>query len=386
MNIVTHRCSPSAWCGLCDHNAKHGGRRNHPKAPRRPPAKALASAKASSARKPLPVIPCRFVGDDLTGAERTAKNLDHRRQWTHCDHPKKPLGEAVCGCAGCGPRCPGYAADTPPYADPPSPPPLLDHSGGRPAPGPRWQPVPPPAITPARDRLVVCLAVGEASGREHALTGPSQRRYAERIGADYVVIGGPPTQPWWGLEKFRYRPWVQAYRETITLDADVWVSRSAPDLFALVPAASVGVSLSPEWRFRTEQKLFAKLMADVMASQGEPVPPGADDMHFNSGLAVLRREHADFWAPPPLPLPAGTVGVPSWIAEELWCKRNAAASGWPLADVPHPAVHWQWWLDRDTAHLGPPLPAFVHPAGMTQRPGGRERRADLLRALEASGA
>lgn len=252
--------------------------------------------------------------------------------------------------------------------------------------GPRWRPVTPPAITPARGRLVICLAVGESSAREHALTGPSQRRYAERVGADYVVIDGPPTQPWWGLEKFRYRPYVAAYRESVTIDADIWVSRTAPDLFALVPPDRVGVSLSPQWRFRTEQDLFARLMGEVMASQGEPVPPTATDFHFNSGLAVLRRSHADFWAPPVLPLPTDEDGQPHWISEELWAKRNLVANDWPVFDIPHPAVHWQWWLDQGMAGIGPALPAFVHPAGMTQRPGGAERRADVFRVLEASGA
>ena len=32
----------------------------------------------------------------------------------------------------------------------------------------------------------------------------------------------------------------------------------------------------------------------------------------------------------------------------------------------------------------PPLPPFVHPAGLTQQPGGLQRRLDLFRVLEAS--
>lgn len=55
-----------------------------------------------------PVL-CILRGDVLTGQERNAANLDHRREWFRCGHPKQPLGPFVCGCKGCGPTCPGYS-------------------------------------------------------------------------------------------------------------------------------------------------------------------------------------------------------------------------------------------------------------------------------------
>lgn len=61
---------------------------------------------------------CVHLGDELTGRERDAAGLDHRRRWALCTHPDKPLGPHVCGCKGCGPKCPGYADGTPP---PPTP-------------------------------------------------------------------------------------------------------------------------------------------------------------------------------------------------------------------------------------------------------------------------
>lgn len=35
------------------------------------------------------------------------------RAWSYCDHPKKPLGEKVCGCRGCGPGCVKYGIAAP---------------------------------------------------------------------------------------------------------------------------------------------------------------------------------------------------------------------------------------------------------------------------------
>jgi len=74
------------------------------------------------------VLPCLHLGEPLTGLERERAGVDHSRLWTGCLHPALPLGPAVCGCRGCGPRCPGYAAAGLP--------------AGSPSPGPKtngWQ-------------------------------------------------------------------------------------------------------------------------------------------------------------------------------------------------------------------------------------------------------
>ncbi len=59
--------------------------------------------------------------------------------------------------------------------------------------------------------------------------------------------------------------------------------------------------------------------------------------------------------------------------------------GWELFDLLHSEIHWQWWRDQQVALLGPPLPPFIHPAGLPQQPNGLHRRLDLYRVLEASG-
>jgi len=66
-------------------------------------------------RKPAKVVPlplCYYVGDELTSETCLKRGLSPLRRWTYCDHPNKPLGEVVCTCQGCGPRCPGYRPDS----------------------------------------------------------------------------------------------------------------------------------------------------------------------------------------------------------------------------------------------------------------------------------
>ena len=52
--------------------------------------------------------PCDFLSGVLGPNERAARGLDYVRRWSLCLHPRKPLGEVVCPCQGCGPACPEY--------------------------------------------------------------------------------------------------------------------------------------------------------------------------------------------------------------------------------------------------------------------------------------
>ncbi len=54
-----------------------------------------------------PAAPCEHRG----GPAPPPNGLPTARAWHRCGHPAQPLGPVVCGCRGCGPRCPGYAPD-----------------------------------------------------------------------------------------------------------------------------------------------------------------------------------------------------------------------------------------------------------------------------------
>lgn len=324
----------------------------------------------------LPVLNetvCRHLGSEVKiGTARTFRKCKGGYGSTVTDRRRGLVAECA-GCGSttgvwrkgreCGSLCPGFAA-----------------TGGS-APveaGHRFDrtPVPPPAITRTSDRLVITVATGKDGAALHALTGPSQRRYAERIGADYHVLTDT-TQRWPLMEKFRYRDYVREFAGgTVCLDADIHVTSTAPDLFRLVPPEAVGVSVNQH--FPDEPKRLAdftnKLRA-VCRSQGVSVPAGAEGTHWNSGLVVLRPELADYWTPPERPLPG------EWIDEELWSKVTTFRRGWPVFDIPL-ATHWQHWCDRDGLSIGPDV-GFIHPAGMGQSVDGKRNRLMLFRMLEA---
>lgn len=60
-----------------------------------------------------PAAPCAHRGPELTGPEREAAGVDHRRAWYRCGLWLSVGGSPpgiVCVCRGCGPGCPGYRA------------------------------------------------------------------------------------------------------------------------------------------------------------------------------------------------------------------------------------------------------------------------------------
>jgi len=264
-----------------------------------------------------------------------------------CEHPTTPFGVVdACGTCGagttpkCNSACTGYTAEPPPNAN-------------------VYRPAPVPTILRTRDRCVVTLAVGTEGDELHALTGPSQRAYAAKIGADYHVIAGrTQSESMVCFEKFRVRPYAEAYLDgTLYLDADVFVMGDAPDVFAAVPETSIGmVDISP----RVPNEWIIEQMAALCQSQGVPVLT-PDPHYWNSGVWVGRPVHAGYWTPPPLPIP----GV-RWCDEEQWCRRNTLSMGVPILNIDR-RWNWTWCDDRSFSFWDEARPWFVHLAGMGNR-------------------
>lgn len=409
--IRPHTCSPATWCALCDHNERAGGTRNHPDAPRRP------AQSATPARRPLTVVTCAHLTPSpvrLPGSPRLWQQCTGGYGSTFPDGRKG----MVCGCSTatpglwrkgweCGERCPGYTTEAGGYATAAAAPDLYGPIGVPPIPGPytgpsppaprraasvvadlpRWHPVPPPDLTPTRPRAVVTLVVGDDAEQLHAVTGPSQRRYAERIGAEFVVIRGATQDPRMPCaEKWRLKDYVPLFPDgTVYFDADVWVGADAPDILAATPPDAVGmVDVSPatpgllDW--------FPGEVRRMCETQGI-TPPAMERKYWNSGVWAGRPAQAHYWNPPPLPYPV------QWCTEEMWCRLNAQLTGLRIHDL-DPRFNWTWIEDRQLARVGERRPWVWHFAGMGNKEaeklpqwqqGNRVWRLALLRLLAAVG-
>ena len=75
--------------------------------PKRYPVESRTPRRKRCAEPPQ-ATPCVHRGELLTGVERERLGLSHQRVWLQCLHPAAPLGQVVCPCQGCGPKCSGY--------------------------------------------------------------------------------------------------------------------------------------------------------------------------------------------------------------------------------------------------------------------------------------
>jgi lipopolysaccharide biosynthesis glycosyltransferase len=227
-----------------------------------------------------------------------------------------------------------------------------------------------PVIVPQKDTAVIMLAAGP-SGREMAqFTGPAAKRYAEKIGSDFVMIGGEVANLKFPCgDKFRIRHYAKYYRRSIYIDADVFIRKNAPNLFEIVPEGTVGMTDTffthikpykkhPNPNFDVIRDWVIPEVSEIMLSQGEEPTPSQIKKHWNSGLIVLDPDLAQkYFEPMKRPCP------PFWCSEEHWCRRNIDVHELIISEIPT-SIHWGWWWDQDFKEFEQSNASFLHLAGM----------------------
>lgn len=178
----------------------------------------------------------------------------------------------------------------------------------------------------------------------------SYERYAKKCNADFVLLKGR-TQGWWGHEKFRVKPFVEAYDRTVFLDSDIVIKNpeSAPDLFELVPEDHVGMHddypLSAsrtvnvgDWHFEY-WRVFEREF--LIRSQDPNHTFNRDDCAslFNTGVVVTSRQHADIWEPMYKPIPRNHCDEQFWVEHLALTKHPNKICRLPLD------MNLQHWMD-----------------------------------------
>lgn len=132
---------------------------------------------------------------------------------------------------------------------------------------------------------VVTLAIGEKFRRLGELTHPWMTAYAERVGADFVVLDrADPALPHVAFTKGRLAELMDRYERIVFLDTDVLVSPTCPDLFAIVPEDRLG-AVFVGWYTRGHDQA----VRHVQDAVGDIGWDGRD--YFNTGVMVLSRRH-----------------------------------------------------------------------------------------------
>lgn len=132
--------------------------------------------------------------------------------------------------------------------------------------------------------LVLTIAVGDAYEQMGQYTHPTLKAYADRIGADFLVIGESDcSTPHW--EKFQIFDLLNQYERIIYLDTDIIVRDDCPNLFDIVPNSHLGVfNEAPFTDGRTVS------MYEV-CKEYETMLPDWNGKYYNTGVMVISRVH-----------------------------------------------------------------------------------------------
>lgn len=197
-----------------------------------------------------------------------------------------------------------------------------------------------------RDTTIVTIAAGQNALDLLALTGPRMQEYAERCGVDFHAITDDQHPEYPFANKFRLRHLVANYRRVLFLDADVFVKRTARNIFEELPDNILWIH---EDYTHNETKAWIQRESKITAEQ-QKVPMIKLRM-FNTGVVLFNNQHADIWAPPPLPAP------PRYLTEQTWVEYNIRRMNPPFGFLD---TRWntQYWMKRFKEYL--PSANFIH--------------------------
>ena len=210
------------------------------------------------------------------------------------------------------------------------------------------------------NKAVVVLAVGNAGRDLFAISGPSLKAYAAKIGADFHVIElakqayhienkaaakigadfhvieGEPIQPAYPMEdKFRVVQYLDYYERIIYFDADVTVEADAPNLFDIVPETHVGIC--DETLYETRQMFEPHQLGDIQRDYGFSVHQ--PDSYYNAGLMVISKRHKAVFKPPTVPYKV------CHTSEQDLINARLLEYGTPIHPF-GPELVWLWFTDQ----------------------------------------
>jgi len=181
-------------------------------------------------------------------------------------------------------------------------------------------------------KAVVTIAVGNEYSKMAELTHPPMQKYAERIGAEFIVIDSfDRSSQTPHFAKFRLYDLLDAYQRILYIDTDALMTPNCPDLFQLVPENQLGVFLEEDEAEPTRRTLeVQKICGKVDGWTGK---------YFNSGVMVLSSSHRAMFSPG---FQQNSLPIEYEQAQLNW---NAQKLGIPIFNIGRRFNHIVWELD-----------------------------------------
>lgn len=187
-------------------------------------------------------------------------------------------------------------------------------------------------VSPINERAIVTVAAGERAKEIAEYTVPQMAHYADKCGADLVVLSDDQFPEYRIGNKFRLAGIGQHYDRTLFVDVDVWMQRDTPNLFQL--------SRDRVWAHPDKNYLrwFAFFDADCgMWKDTQQVELPKHMKVYNTGFVLFSSEHALIWEKPKQPF------FDTHTAEQTWVEIQARNAGVKFADLPL-RYNLQWWM------------------------------------------
>lgn len=178
---------------------------------------------------------------------------------------------------------------------------------------------------------VVSMSIGEAGDRISSLTFGTQKKYADRIKADFLCIRARKYYEkhlFW--EKLQLREILSRYERVLYLDADVIVRNDALDIFAVVPKGHVAALNENADGLRLMNNPRLDYEGLVMRSCDAMRMKRVDwfeKFYLNMGVLVIDKAHKGMFLDPP-------VFLNDFMSEQNYLNIRVRQLNYPIFQLP----------------------------------------------------
>jgi len=142
-------------------------------------------------------------------------------------------------------------------------------------------------------KTVVTICIGEEFESIAEYTHPTLKKYADRVGAEFIKIDSTPTSPHWA--KFTIRNLLNKYDRIVYFDTDLIIRDDCPDLFELVPYNQIGAFNEAKFT----QREFS-LVETAKAYNVDVNKLNWNGKYYNTGVMVISKCHWNIFKKPDL--------------------------------------------------------------------------------------
>lgn len=143
----------------------------------------------------------------------------------------------------------------------------------------------------AASRAVVTLTIGDTYREMASITHGLMKEYAEKCGADFVVVDSIRVSPALGraaYEKFQLYDLLDHFDQIAFVDTDILIAPDSPSLFEVVPMDTFGAVSEEEFKMADRDK---RVTQEVLG------PVSWINPYFNSGMMVMSKAHREVFDP-----------------------------------------------------------------------------------------